>query len=117
MAHDYKKRDLLDWAHFNRSILAQHHLYATGTTGRLVETELALPVTRFRSGPLGGDHHRSRPFPLAAVGGQDTPDLAATGPQAGNGDGTAGTPDDMFNADAIGELAGSAESATAAAPF
>jgi methylglyoxal synthase len=55
VAHDNKKRDLLDWAQFNRSILAQHHLYGTGTTGGLIETELGLPVTRFRSGPLGGD--------------------------------------------------------------
>jgi methylglyoxal synthase len=55
VAHDNKKRDLLDWAHFNRSILAEHHLFGTGTTGGLIETELGLPVTRFRSGPLGGD--------------------------------------------------------------
>jgi single-strand DNA-binding protein len=52
------------------------------------------------------------------VAGQDTPDLAAAEPAARNGDGAAGTSDDMFNAEAIGELAGSAEGATAAAaPF
>jgi single-strand DNA-binding protein len=52
------------------------------------------------------------------VPGQDTPDLAAAGRGTGNGDGSAGASDDMFNADAIGELAGSAEGATAAAaPF
>ncbi len=55
VAHDNKKRDLLDWAHFNRDILAEHSLFGTGTTGGLVESELRLPVTRFRSGPLGGD--------------------------------------------------------------
>jgi methylglyoxal synthase len=55
VAHDNKKRDLLDWAHFNRAILAEHDLFGTGTTGGLVEYELGLPVTRFRSGPLGGD--------------------------------------------------------------
>lgn len=52
------------------------------------------------------------------VAGQDTPDLVAAGPEASNGDGSAGASDDMFNADAIGELAGSADGATAAAaPF
>jgi methylglyoxal synthase len=55
VAHDNKKHDLLDWARFNRMLLANHVLFATGTTGRLIERELGLPVTRFRSGPLGGD--------------------------------------------------------------
>ena len=55
VAHDNKKRDLLDWAHFNREILAEHQLFATGTTGGLIESELGIPVTLFRSGPLGGD--------------------------------------------------------------
>jgi methylglyoxal synthase len=55
IAHDNRKLDLLDWVRFNRETLAQHELYATGTTGALVEDELGLPVTRFLSGPLGGD--------------------------------------------------------------
>jgi single-strand DNA-binding protein len=50
--------------------------------------------------------------------GQGTRDLTGAAPEAGNGDGAAGTSDDMFNAEAIGELAGSAEgAASAAAPF
>ena len=55
IAHDNRKDDLLDWARYNRDTLAQHELYATGTTGRLVAETLDLPVTRFLSGPLGGD--------------------------------------------------------------
>ncbi len=55
VAHDNRKADLLDWARFNRGTLAQHELYATGTTGALLGGELGLPVTLFRSGPLGGD--------------------------------------------------------------
>lgn len=55
VAHDNKKRDLLEWARYNRAILAAHDLYGTGTTGGLLHDELNLPVTRFRSGPLGGD--------------------------------------------------------------
>jgi single-strand DNA-binding protein len=54
----------------------------------------------------------------ADVAGRDMPDLAAAEPGAGHGDGAAGTSDDMFNAEAVGELAGSAEgAAAAAAPF
>lgn len=55
IAHDNCKGDLLDWARFNRGTLAAHDLYATGTTGALLATELGLPVVRFLSGPLGGD--------------------------------------------------------------
>lgn len=55
VAHDNKKQDLLAWAKFNREALAGHHLIATGTTGKLLVTELGLPVTRLQSGPLGGD--------------------------------------------------------------
>ena len=55
VAHDNKKRDLLEWARFNRAILVEHDLYATGTTGGLLNEQLELPVTRLQSGPLGGD--------------------------------------------------------------
>ena len=55
IAHDNRKVDLLDWARFNRGTLARHELYATGATGALLAAELGLPITRFLSGPLGGD--------------------------------------------------------------
>ena len=55
IAHDNKKKDLADWARFNRGLLGQHDLCATGTTGKLLSAELGLPVTCLRSGPLGGD--------------------------------------------------------------
>jgi len=55
VAHDNKKRDLLEWIKFNRDLLSQHELWATGTTGRLLEGELGLDVIRLQSGPLGGD--------------------------------------------------------------
>ncbi len=55
VAHDHKKRDLLEWAKFNKNLLGRHTLYATGTTGALIEKELGLSVTKLQSGPLGGD--------------------------------------------------------------
>jgi methylglyoxal synthase len=55
VAHDDRKGDLLEWAEYNRDILADHILYATGTTGRMLGERLVLPVTCFQSGPLGGD--------------------------------------------------------------
>jgi methylglyoxal synthase len=55
VAHDNKKGDLLEWAKYNRFLLAHHELYATGTTGTALERELDLKVHRLQSGPLGGD--------------------------------------------------------------
>ena len=55
IAHDNRKPDLVEWARFNRGTLSRHELYATGTTGSLVSSELDLPVHLFLSGPLGGD--------------------------------------------------------------
>jgi methylglyoxal synthase len=55
IAHDNKKSDIAEWARFNRAVLAQHDLCATGTTGKLLISELGLTVSCLRSGPLGGD--------------------------------------------------------------
>lgn len=55
VAHDNKKQDLLEWAAYNRELLAQHAICATGTTGALLEQRLGLRVRRLQSGPLGGD--------------------------------------------------------------
>jgi len=46
---------MLRWADFNRATLRQHRLYATGTTGTLLQHEIGLDVTRYFSGPVGGD--------------------------------------------------------------
>lgn len=55
VAHDNKKEDLLDWALYNRDMLAKHELLATGTTGKLLEDALKIPLVKLQSGPLGGD--------------------------------------------------------------
>ncbi len=55
IAHDNKKADLLDWVKFNRGTLLRHELFATGTTGQVLDEELCSRITILQSGPLGGD--------------------------------------------------------------
>ena len=55
VAHDNKKRDLIDWVTFNRRLLAQHDLVATGTTGAMLEDVVGTGIRKLQSGPLGGD--------------------------------------------------------------
>ena len=69
VAHDNRKRDLIEWVRFNRGTLENYRLICTGTTGRLVQEALEasesdsvpvsepenLNITRLKSGPLGGD--------------------------------------------------------------
>lgn len=55
VAHDSKKKELLDWVKKHKESLKKHYLYATGTTGTIIAKETGLDVTIFKSGPLGGD--------------------------------------------------------------
>ena len=55
IAHDNKKRDMLEWAEYNINLLTGHELFATATTGRMLHDQLGLEITCFRSGPFGGD--------------------------------------------------------------
>lgn len=55
VAHDNMKHDLLEWAKWNKALLVEHELFATGTTGKLLEEMLGTMVNKFQSGPLGGD--------------------------------------------------------------
>lgn len=55
VAHDHKKKDLIEWAEYNKVSLSRHELFATGTTGKLLEDQLDRPVKKLLSGPLGGD--------------------------------------------------------------
>jgi methylglyoxal synthase len=55
VAHDNKKSELIEWAVYNKRALSQHRLYGTGTTGSLLELALGQSVSKFLSGPLGGD--------------------------------------------------------------
>ncbi len=55
VAHDNRKEILLDWVKENSKTLVKHKLYATGTTGKLIQDTLGVNITRFNSGPLGGD--------------------------------------------------------------
>lgn len=55
IAHDSKKRQLIEWAKVNKDILKKHFLCGTGTTARMITDATGLPVKGFNSGPLGGD--------------------------------------------------------------
>ena len=55
VAHDQRKRDLLEWVQVNIERIRPHELYATGSTGKLIAESCGLEVTRMKSGPLGGD--------------------------------------------------------------
>jgi methylglyoxal synthase len=65
VAHDHRKQDLIEWVEWNWSILVEHQLVCTGTTGKLVEEALLrkldgreifkYPIKKLKSGPLGGD--------------------------------------------------------------
>ena len=55
IAHDKKKNTMIQLAIKYQDVLADHELYATGTTGTLIMGETGLKITRMKSGPLGGD--------------------------------------------------------------
>ena len=55
IAHDNKKPEIIEWAIYNKTVLKEHELYGTGTTGRLISEALGQHVTCLLSGPLGGD--------------------------------------------------------------
>ena len=55
VAHDNKKKELIDWAVYNKHALSKHELLATGTTGKLLEEALDRSIKKLLSGPLGGD--------------------------------------------------------------
>jgi methylglyoxal synthase len=55
VAHDGQKQSIVDWAQYNKAILVEHDIWATGTTGTLMEKALGISVHKLQSGPLGGD--------------------------------------------------------------
>ena len=65
VAHDNRKKDLIEWVEWNYEILIHHKLISTGTTGSLVEKAIKkrlndedannFKVMKLQSGPLGGD--------------------------------------------------------------
>lgn len=55
VAHDNRKKTLLDWVKTNQEILKHHDLCGTGTTSTLLARETGLPIRPYKSGPLGGD--------------------------------------------------------------
>lgn len=64
VAHDNRKKDLIEWVEWNYRPLMKHKLVCTGTTGKMVEEalkrklredEFQFEIIKLKSGPLGGD--------------------------------------------------------------
>ena len=55
IAHDGKKKELLEWCDWNKKVLQKHFLCGTGTTATMITDKTGLPVRAYNSGPLGGD--------------------------------------------------------------
>ena len=60
VAHDNKKQDLVEWAKFNRDLLAHHIIYATGTTGEMLERELGFKIIKLESDPWAAINRSAR---------------------------------------------------------
>jgi methylglyoxal synthase len=55
IAHDQKKKDMINFSLAYEKIFSKHNLFATGTTGKLIMESTELQIHRLMSGPLGGD--------------------------------------------------------------
>lgn len=64
VAHDNRKKDLIEWIEWNYTSIIKHKLVCTGTTGKMVELALKkklenedmdFHIIKLKSGPLGGD--------------------------------------------------------------
>ena len=55
VAHDNKKKDMVEWCDFNKGTLSRFCLYATGTTGKKIIEKTGLKINLLKSGPYGGD--------------------------------------------------------------
>mgnify|MGYP003291590257 CR=1 FL=1 len=56
VAHDAKKKLMQNFCIAYRGILSKHTLYATGTTGRLIEEVTNLSIRKYIAGQVGGNH-------------------------------------------------------------
>ena len=68
IAHDQKKMELIDFVKDNEELFSEHTLYGTGTTGKKIMENTNLNITRFLSGPYGGDQQIGN---LIALGQMD----------------------------------------------
>lgn len=69
IAHDKKKQEMIEFAKYYEEVLKDHELFATGTTGQKIMEATKLKITRFQSGPLGGDQQ------IGSLVAQDALDL------------------------------------------
>ena len=68
IAHDQKKKELIDFVKDNEKLFSKHTLYGTGTTGKKIMENTNLRIARFLSGPYGGDQQIGN---LIALGQMD----------------------------------------------
>lgn len=55
VAHDNKKKNIVEWCDFNKRTLSRYDLYATGTTGKRIAEKTDLKISLLKNGPYGGD--------------------------------------------------------------
>ena len=77
VAHDGKKKELVEWCDKNKEILKGHFLCGTGTTAKLIAEKTGLPVKGYCSGPLGGDQQIGAAGEENLVHSNDDPDVKA----------------------------------------
>ncbi len=57
VAHDFNKKELIEWAVYNKVALSNHSLYAIGETADVLERELGTPVNKLDEGLVGDENH------------------------------------------------------------
>lgn len=67
IAHDTKKKLMQNLCVAYRSILTKHEIYATGTTGRLIEEATNLNVHKYLAGHLGGEQQMAAAIEQNAI--------------------------------------------------
>jgi len=55
VAHDNKKKDLIEWCDFNKGILSRYTLFATDGSGKKIIEKTSLEIKLLKDGGHGGD--------------------------------------------------------------
>lgn len=55
IAHDSRKRDMVEWFDYNKAVLSECELYATRATGEILKENFGFDISLLLHGPFGGD--------------------------------------------------------------